>query len=126
MCFGILPFADVAVVLYAFPYSVPLLKPLVPLSIIDFAICPGVDAFSMCLAVFELAKIGIVVRISLKAFAIAHVVLPEAFILPAIWILHDAFAVSHAVAGVPEVDGALVALFNVALNLTYGLQVNLF
>ena len=63
----------------------------------------------MRFAILELAKVGVTIRISLEAFAITEVMLPESLILSTISILHDTLAMSLAIDDGAQIDSILVA-----------------
>ena len=96
MSFRILPLSDIRVFVDAFPDTVALLEPLIPLTIVDLTIFPGVDAFTVGSSVLELAVVSVAIGVSLETFAVSQVMIPETFILATVRIFHDAFTVPLA------------------------------
>ena len=119
------PFTDVRVVADAFPNAIALLDSLVPLSIIDFTVLPSVHAFAMGLAVLELTKVRVPVRIPLESFSISQIMFPESFVLAAISVLHDALTMALSLDDRSKEDSIFVFDFFEAIHLPDCCQVDL-
>ena len=104
----------------ALPDAIALFEALVPLSIVDFPVLPGVHPFAMCSSVFELAEVCVSIWVPLEAFAVSEVLFPEPFVLSAIRILHDSFAMSLLVDDCAKVYGVSVPYLLVPIDFPYG------
>ena len=98
---------------------------MVPLTIIDLTVAPGVHTFSMGFAILELAEVSVVVRVSLETFPVSQIVLPKAFILTSISVFHNTLSMPLLVYNSAHINGILVFYFFEAIDLPQGCQVDL-
>jgi len=111
--FGHVPLPDVGVLLSPLPDAVALFEAMDPLSVVDFTIAPGVDSFAMSLSVLELSEVGVALGVPFEAFTFPQVCKPAAFVLAAVFVLHDAQSFATALLA----DGSNVDRVRVSLNL---------
>jgi hypothetical protein len=85
----------------SFPDTVSLLETLVPLAIIDLSVLPGIHSFPMSFSELELAEVCVAVWVPFESFAVSQITIPKAFVLAAIPIFHDSFAMSFRIDDCP-------------------------
>jgi hypothetical protein len=90
---------------------------LVPLPIIDLPVFPGIDSFAMRFTILKLSEVSIAIRIPFEAFAIPKISVPEPFILAAIPVLHDTFAMPFGVNDSAHVYSIFIPHFLVSIDL---------
>jgi len=78
----------------ASPDPVARLKSHGPLTVVDLAINPRIDAFTISLTHLKMPVIAVPVRVAFKTLAIAQVSMPSTLILPPIRILHHSLPMS--------------------------------
>ena len=105
MGFAFSPLTDVAVIVNAPPDSVPLLEALNPFSVVDLAVAPSENAFSISFTMLEVAIVAITLWVPFETFTVADVLLPCAFVLAAIGILHHSDAIAAVLSHYSNKDG---------------------
>jgi len=75
------------------PHAMAVLEPALPLSIVDLAVDPLVDAFPVRLAIPEGTEIGVVVGVALETTAISSVLQPFPLVLATVRVAHHSHAV---------------------------------
>lgn len=108
--FVLVPLADEAVALEAFPESVTLFLSFVPLAIVHFPAGPNILALPVDFAVKVLTLIDIVVTEALVTKPLPLIILPLSFVNACSGVSHDAFAISFGVAELSSIYRVFVVL----------------
>ena len=120
MSFRGCPFSNVGIISDSLPDPIALLDSLIPLTIVDLSILPSIHALAVRFTIFELTEVGVAVGVPLKAFAVSEIVLPEAFILPSIPVLHHSFSMPFSIDNCPQVYRVLVPYLLKTIHLLDG------
>jgi hypothetical protein len=91
---GVYPLADIALFIGALPDSITLLDTLEPLTIINFAIFPLINALAMGFSLIILPVVDVAVRKDFIAAAMAFIVSPLTFIDTTVVVHKDSLSIT--------------------------------
>ena len=103
-----MPLANIRVTEDTLPDALAFLEAEGPLTLVDFAVGPGVDAFPVRFTVDKLSFISVTIGIALHASTVSRISLPLTLVDSRLAILHDTQALSFTVEKLTAIDSFII------------------